>query len=263
MYQRLRRMMKMVFIYTSVTLSPAVIWTLSQLIVKHDQEHLIVWAKRSGALLMSPEGGAGEWWRVLTGPLLHQGSHHLISNGVLIALSSLILTVIYTRQTEGSISLPLRQRYYDGLIWLYLTSYIGASLIAISRLCLGHYLGITQGSIGLSGGAFLTLSALCVSVSISPSLIGVIDQADLISRRVMSALWVTLPLLLLVLNRGAEVDQWSHLAGWAGGTLWGIFWTYHRKNTEDFMASHQVIYIVAVMICVCQMTAISLCLLNS
>ena len=263
MYQRLRRMIKRVFIYTSVILSPAIIWTLSRLIVKHDQEHLIVWAKRSGALLMSPEEGADQWWRVLTGPLLHQGSHHLISNGVMIALSSLILTVIYTRQIEDSIGLPLRQRYYDGLIWIYLTLYIGASLIAISRLCLGHYLGITQGSIGLSGGAFLTLSALCVSVSISPSLIGVIDQSDLTSKRVMSALWVTLPLLLLLLNRGAEVDQWSHIAGWIGGTLWGVFWTCRRKTTEDFIGSHQVIYIILVMTCVCQMIAIFLCLLKS
>ena len=259
MSQRLIPVLRQAVIYTCITLTPAILWTFNRTLSRSTEEQFITWAERSGALMMSSDG-LDRWWSILVAPLLHHNAHHLISNAVMIMLSALILTVISTPQRQLQTSSHNLQLKGKRLIWMYLTVYVGASIIAFSRLSLGHLLGITQGSMGLSGGTLFILSSLCVRVAITPDLIGVNLKVTPRSAQVLiRCLWMSIPPLLLVVNQGSQIDEWSHYSGWIVGSCWGgVVW--RTEMSMNLLERDRIMYVSMMCLCVLQSIAIYLCL---
>ena len=258
MSQRLIPVLRQTMIYTCVALTPATLWTITRILLKSTEEPFIQWAERSGALMMSPDQ-VEQWWRIFVAPLLHHNAHHLISNAVMIILSALILAVIVKRQRLLQASSQCIQPRSHPLIWMYLTIYMGATLIALSRVLFGDILGITQGSMGLSGGAILMLSSLCVQVSIAPDLLGVnLKVTPRRDRIFMSCLWMSIPLLLLIFNQGPQVDEWSHWSAWIMGISWGVVQTTGTSITLPRRS--RIMYSSMIVFCMFQVIAVYLCL---
>lgn len=270
---RVRLTLLNAFTHTCIISTPAIFWTCDRSMLRGEGEMLITWAQRSGALLMSG-GDAERWWRLFTAPLLHEGTHHLMSNIVMIAVSAMVISLISLNMSplldarhkvyRWSSRANLK-RCYHVLMWLYLTSYVGAGLTGASRLMIGQQFGVTHDSIGLSGGAFLALSAVCVRAGSDPSSLGLSLQGGQHSRHFtlsLSLVWLSVPLVLLMLNRGPHVDEWSHVTGWILGTTWGVIGSLWRLSGRRCVRCTLIGSLALALLVTWQIVAMYLCTIS-
>lgn len=151
----------------------------------------------------------GEWWRLLTGPLLHGNVEHIVGNGIVLVLCGAML--------EG----------LTGRAWFAATFVAGGIGGAIASLAMG---GPAMTSVGASGAimALLTATFMC---SLHP-------EAVFNAKRMR---WIAVRLALPALipfsaAGGGNTDYSAHMGGAAAGIAMGFVlqavWPENRPRPE-------------------------------
>ncbi len=138
--------------------------------------------------------GRGQWWRVLTAPLLHVSFAHLIGNGVALLLVGLLLEPIV------------------GSGWFALIYVLGGICGALTSIGLNPH-GVV--SVGASGAIMCVLSS-CLVLSFHAA------SADRRRRMQMLSLRVMIPALLPTASSHGHVDYSAHIGGVVAGLVLGF-----------------------------------------
>jgi membrane associated rhomboid family serine protease len=137
----------------------------------------------------------GEWWRVLTAPMLHASPAHLFFNGIALLLGGLVLERLL------------------GRAWLFVVFVLGAVGGSVASLIINDPSVV---SVGASGAIMGLLAAALVTSFRQP-------EEDRVSIQMM-LLRMLLPSLvpLATLRSGPHVDYAAHLGGAVTGVLVGL-----------------------------------------
>ena len=135
---------------------------------------------------------AGEWWRMLTGTLLHGGPDHLIGN-----LISLYILGIACEQAVG----------FVGVCAVYIASAIGGSILSVT-LSPGPSVGASGAIFGVMGAVILILHRHRNTLYVRDKRIGVV-----------LGVWAGYTFLLGAIN--PMIDNGAHLGGFVAGALVG------------------------------------------
>jgi rhomboid protease GluP len=144
----------------------------------------------SGELVL----GRGQWWRVLTAPLLHLSVAHLVGNGVALLLVGLLLEPIV------------------GSGWFALIYVVGGICGALTSIGLNPH-GIV--SVGASGAIMCVLSS-CLVLSFHAA------SAERRKRMQMLSIRVMIPALLPTSSAHGHVDYSAHIGGVVAGLVLGF-----------------------------------------
>jgi rhomboid protease GluP len=148
--------------------------------------------------------GDGEWWRMLTAPILHAGPVHVLLNGLALWIVG-----------------PRLERLV-GAAWLlavFVASCIFGDLVSML------FNSPEMAGVGASGGLMgLAAAALVVSVRVSS---GSSRRAALIGSGLMAGL---IPTMIFPMASGATVDHSAHLGGALCGLALGLFLLCRRTE---------------------------------
>jgi len=149
-----------------------------------------------GGLMPSLVFKSGEWYRLLSAPLLHADAVHLLMNGIALFLAGRILESLVGRAWFAT---------------MFVISAIGGSLLSLT-LNADNLV-----SVGASGAVTGLFAAILVTSFHFPS------GADRTSLQ-MAAIYVLVPALLPLLStfHGIKVDYGAHVGGALGGLAVGL-----------------------------------------
>lgn len=160
----------------------------------------------TGALSWSAVMDEGQWWRLLTAPLLHADLFHLFVNGVCLLFSAAVLE---------------RMVGHAWLGWLFITSGLGGGLMS---LVLNSHDTVSVGASGAIMGLLAALLALSQRI----------PRGQARTSVQMSALRILLPSLLPLATTpsGGKVDIGAHLGGAiVGGVLgWALARVWRKSD---------------------------------
>ena len=140
----------------------------------------------------------GQWWRILTGALLHANAGHLIGNGIVLVLVGLLLERL------------LGWGWFLAVFWVSAVAGSLASMYSVDPQTLG---------VGASGGVMGLLSATLVCSFHSASKGQRLRMRWLAARLMIPAL---LPLGGDGANGGVHIDYSAHAGGALAGAVMGI-----------------------------------------
>lgn len=138
--------------------------------------------------------GRGQWWRVLTAPLLHVSVAHLVGNGIALLLVGLLLEPIV------------------GSGWFALIYVLGGICGALTSVGLNPH-GVV--SVGASGAIMCVLSS-CLVLSFHAASTEQRRRMQMLSLRVM------IPALLPTASSHGHVDYSAHIGGVVAGLVLGF-----------------------------------------
>jgi rhomboid protease GluP len=139
---------------------------------------------------------SGEWYRMLTAPLLHGGVEHILLNGISLGLAGYVLE-------------PLIGRAWFGALFV-----VGALCGALFSLMLNSDVIVSVGA----SGAVMALFACMLVLS------GHFPKGATRTSLQMNAIYVLLPSLLPLASmfKGVKVDYAAHFGGAIGGVAMGF-----------------------------------------
>jgi rhomboid protease GluP len=139
---------------------------------------------------------SGEWYRILTAPLLHGGVEHILLNGIALGLAGYVLE-------------PMIGRAWFGALFV-----VGALCGALFSLMLNSAVIV---SVGASGAVMALFACMLVLSRHFP-------RGGTRTGLQMNAVYVLLPSLLPLASmfKGAKVDYAAHFGGAIGGAAMGF-----------------------------------------
>ncbi|KAI7835528.1 hypothetical protein COHA_010574 [Chlorella ohadii] len=146
---------------------------------------ITAWGIKANALIH-----AGQWWRLITPAFLHGGLSHLLVNMYsLNSLGPVVETTVGQRR----------------MLVMYFVSAVAGTVASLY--------GSPNLSLGASAAIFGMGGAIAVHFYTNRGIYG--SRSD----RVLSSLWQTLLINLVINGANPRIDHWGHMGGLAGGVL--------------------------------------------
>ncbi|MBY0403687.1 MAG: rhomboid family intramembrane serine protease [Cyanobacteria bacterium] len=158
----------------------------------------------------------GEWWRIVTGQLLHANWSHLLSNGFgLYVFGHLLEPWVGTKKTLGLVIV-------SGLMSdLFSYWFLPSPTLGISGVVYGLFLGYIVVALRIESASTNTTYTWKAKGGIRSA---TVQQGAPIGYQIQKIFSVIILIALLEgFSSNPLVNHWGHLGGAVGGVLWGLF----------------------------------------